>query len=42
MSGGALVVMLIAMVLIWGGLLFSIVHLIKNPDIDPDKVPDDH
>lgn len=40
MSGSALIVMIVAMVLIWGGLVFSIVHLIKNPDIDPNKIPD--
>lgn len=42
MSGSALVVMLVAMALIWGGLIFSMVHLVKNPDVDMDKVPDDH
>lgn len=42
MSGIALFIMLIAMVLIWGGLALSVVHLIKNPDIDMDKVPADH
>lgn len=42
MSGSALVVMLVAMALIWGGLIFSVIHLIKNPDIDISKVPDDH
>lgn len=41
MSGGAMAIMLIAMALIWGGLAFSVVHLIKNPDIDMDKVPND-
>lgn len=40
MSGGALVIMLIAMVLIWGGLIYSIIHLIKNPDIPLEQVQD--
>lgn len=40
MSGSALIVMIMAMALIWGGLVFSVVHLIKNPDIDPNKIPD--
>lgn len=40
MSGGALVIMLITMVLIWGGLVYSIVHLIKNPDIPLEQVQD--
>lgn len=41
MSASALIVMLIAMVLIWGGLLYSIIHLVKYPDIDMDKVPNE-
>lgn len=40
MSGGATVIMLIAMVLIWGGLVYSIIHLMKNPDIALDKIED--
>lgn len=42
MSGSALFIMLIAMVLIWGGLVFSIIHLTKNPDIDMSQIPDEH
>lgn len=42
MNGTALFIMIVAMVAIWGGLVLSIVHLIKNPDIDMDKVPADH
>ncbi|WP_084349562.1 methionine/alanine import family NSS transporter small subunit [Moraxella oblonga] len=38
MNGSALIVMLIAMVLIWGGLILSVIHLIKNPDIALDDV----
>lgn len=41
MSTSATVVMLIAMVMIWGGLIMSIVHLMKNPDIEMDEVPND-
>lgn len=41
MSSSALVVMFFAMVLIWGGLIFSTLHLIKNPDIDISKISDD-
>ncbi len=41
MSTSATVVMLIAMVMIWGGLIVSIVHLMKNPDIEMDEVPND-
>jgi hypothetical protein len=42
MSTTALIVMVIAMIAIWGGLILSSIHLIKNPDIDMDKVPADH
>lgn len=42
MNGSALTVMIIAMVAIWGGLIWSVIHLIKHPDIDMDKVPADY
>lgn len=42
MNGTALMIMVIAMMAIWGGLVLSIIHLMKNPDIDMDKVPSDH
>ena len=42
MSSSALAVMVFAMVALWGGLIWSIIHLVKNPDIDMDKVPNDH
>lgn len=38
MTGGAMIVMLIAMGLIWGGLIVSIIHLMKNPDIPLEEV----
>lgn len=41
MSGGAMLVMLIAIVLIWGGLILSIIHLMKNPDIAMEDVKND-
>lgn len=41
MNSTALILMVIAMVAIWGGLALSIIHLMKNPDIDMDKVPSD-
>ncbi|MBD8868055.1 methionine/alanine import family NSS transporter small subunit [Nocardioides donggukensis] len=35
MSGAAIVMMLVAMVVIWGGLAFAILHLSRNsPTID--------
>lgn len=42
MSLAALIVMSIAIIVIWGGLILSSIHLLKNPDIDIDKVPVDH
>lgn len=42
MGTTALIVMSIAMIAIWGGLIISSIHLVKNPDIDMDKVPADH
>lgn len=42
MNNLALAIMLFAMVAIWGGLAFSVMHLLKHPDIDMDKVPADH
>lgn len=42
MNSTALVVMLIALVAVWGGLILSVIHLVKNPDIEMDKVPNDH
>lgn len=42
MSNSALIVMVFAVVLIWGGLMISVMHLIKHPDIDMDKVPSEH
>ncbi len=41
MNGSALIVMLIAMVLIWGGLILSVIHLMKNPDIALEDVKND-
>lgn len=41
MNTSALAIMVFAMVAVWGGLILSVIHLIKNPDIDMDKVPND-
>lgn len=35
MSASAIVMMLVALILVWGGLVVSIMHLHNNPD-DPD------
>lgn len=42
MGTTALIVMSVAMITIWGGLIVSSIHLIKHPDIDMNKVPADH
>lgn len=41
MNTSAMIVMAIAIIAIWGGLIVSSIHLVKNPDIDMDKVPND-
>lgn len=41
MNSSALMIVIIALVAIWGGLILSAIHLVKNPDIDMDKVPND-
>lgn len=42
MNSIALVVMVVALSIVWGGLILSIIHLTQNPDIDMDKVPSEH
>ncbi len=42
MSTSAIIFMIIAMLLIWGGLIGAILHLRKHPDIPMGKLPDDH
>ena len=32
MNTSALVMLIISTVVLWGGLVFAIIHLIKNPD----------
>ncbi|NYI80269.1 methionine/alanine import family NSS transporter small subunit [Nocardioides panzhihuensis] len=42
MSGGAIVMMLVAMLIIWGGLALAIVNLRRSPDVPrPDEVKRD-
>lgn len=41
MDNSALIVMIVAMVLIWGGLIASVIHLMKNPDIAIEEVKND-
>ncbi len=32
MNTSALTMMIISMLLLWGGLILAIIHLVKNPD----------
>ncbi|WP_289017311.1 methionine/alanine import family NSS transporter small subunit [uncultured Ornithinimicrobium sp.] len=47
MNTGAIVMMLVAMVVVWGGLVASILYLRNRPEVtdglyeDPDLVSDD-
>lgn len=41
MNSTALIIMVMALIAIWGGLILSSIHLIKNPDIDIDQVSND-
>ncbi|MBV2362959.1 methionine/alanine import family NSS transporter small subunit [Streptomonospora nanhaiensis] len=35
MSVGAIVMMVLAIVIVWGGLIAAIIHLARHPDPDP-------
>lgn len=37
MSTTTIIFMLIAMILIWGGLILATLHLIKNPDLPMEE-----
>ncbi|MDA0564112.1 methionine/alanine import family NSS transporter small subunit [Streptomonospora sp. S1-112] len=36
MSVGAIVMMVLAIVIVWGGLIAAIIHLSRHPDPGPD------
>jgi hypothetical protein len=38
MSGSAIVMMLVAMLVIWGGLALAILNLVRYPGEEPDRV----
>jgi hypothetical protein len=38
MSGPAIVMMLVAMLVIWGGLALAILNLVRYPGEEPDQV----
>lgn len=35
MSAGAVVMLIVAIVVVWGGLVASVVHLRRHPDVGP-------
>ncbi|SDR97038.1 methionine/alanine import family NSS transporter small subunit [Jiangella sp. DSM 45060] len=37
MSAGAVVMLIVAIVIVWGGLLASLVHLRRHPDVGPPE-----
>lgn len=41
MNTSAIILMVLSMLLIWGGLVLAVIHLIKNPDIPLDQVDHD-
>ncbi|GAA3674175.1 hypothetical protein GCM10023081_10680 [Arthrobacter ginkgonis] len=41
MNGTALTLMIISMVMLWGGLAWSIVNLIRHPE-DEGHLPEEH
>ncbi|QOV38839.1 methionine/alanine import family NSS transporter small subunit [Streptomyces ferrugineus] len=36
MSGGAIIMMIIAMLIVWGGLVLAIIQLRRHPDPGPE------
>lgn len=41
MNTSAIVLMIFAIVSIWGGLIFAIIHLIRHPDVPMDQVSEE-
>lgn len=41
MNTSAIVLMALSMLLIWGGLVLAIIHLVKHPDIPLEQVNHD-
>ncbi|MCL1622780.1 methionine/alanine import family NSS transporter small subunit [Moraxella sp. Tifton1] len=41
MNNTAMTLMIVALVIIWGGLILSFIHLLNNPDIDMDQIPNE-
>lgn len=38
MNTSAIMLMVIAIVLVWGGLIMAVIHLNKNPDIPMEEL----
>ena len=41
MNGSAMALMIVSILLVWGGLILSIIHLVKNPDVPLESLPND-
>lgn len=41
MNGSAMILMVFAMAFIWG-LIWSSLHLLKNPDLPLENIPEEH
>ncbi|MDO5768410.1 MAG: methionine/alanine import family NSS transporter small subunit [Psychrobacter sp.] len=41
MNTSAMILMVFSIILIWGGLIAAIIHLVKNPDQPLDSISDD-
>jgi hypothetical protein len=39
MSGDAILMMLLAMIIIWGGLIVAILNLRRGPDLSAEQAP---
>lgn len=41
MNTSAIALMIFAIASIWGGLIFAIIHLIRNPDVPMEQVSEE-
>ncbi|WP_169391912.1 MULTISPECIES: methionine/alanine import family NSS transporter small subunit [Psychrobacter] len=41
MNSSAIVLMMVSILLVWGGLVMAIIHLMKHPDLPLDHINQD-
>ncbi|TXD98249.1 methionine/alanine import family NSS transporter small subunit [Psychrobacter frigidicola] len=41
MNTSAMILMVLSILLIWGGLVLAVIHLVKHPDIPLDQLDHD-